>query len=462
MFRRLLSTAVKSTVPQTADVVIIGGGPAGLTLAAAIKNSPVLKNLNCKLIEGGNLIDPLESFHTTTPEDFMNRVVSLTPATISYLQEIKAWDYVKEERTETYDSIHAYDGVTGSKIEFDSPEIATMCENFNLQSALLQRIKDLNEVSESDLEIVEKTKVIEITTNEETNWPIVQLSNGDSIQTRLLVGCDGFNSPVRKFAGIESRGWSYDRWGIVATMKYKNDAFRYPTGWQRFLKSGPLAQLPLPNGWCSLVWSTTPELANILMKLPEDQFIAMVNAGAKLSPEEMGYLYDLAAKNDDTLIDEINWRLSLFNSKLKPEEESSYPLELESMVTNSRGRFPLRLSHADTYVDERIALVGDAAHTTHPLAGQGLNMGQADVKSLVHTLEVSAQRGLDIGTKFALEPYFSERYPENHVMLGIVDKIHKIYSTDSTPIVMARSFGVDVINNLPFLKDFMVSQISNK
>ena len=89
-------------------------------------------------------------------------------------------------------------------------------------------------------------------------------------------------------------------------------------------------------------------------------------------------------------------------------------------------------------------------------------MGQADVKSLVETLEKSYMRGLDIGSKIALEPYWSDRYLPNHVMLGIVDKIHKIYSTDFTPIVWARSFGVNVLNNVPFIKDFMVQQISHK
>ncbi|GME86515.1 unnamed protein product [Ambrosiozyma monospora] len=458
-----MATAATTAKTHTSDIVIIGGGPAGLTLASAIKNSPILKNLKIKLVEGGNLIEPLEKFNESPPPNFMNRVVSLTPATISYLKEIKAWNHFKEERTETYDNIYAYDGITNARIQFDSPEIATMCENFNIQSGLFQRIKELNQDNaENPLEILDKTKVIEIKSDEKNKWPILQLSTGDSIKTRLLVGCDGYNSPARKFAGIESRGWAYNRWGIVATLKYKDDAFRFPTGWQRFLTSGPLAQLPLPDNWCSLVWSTTPELADILMKLPEEKFVAMVNAGAKLSPSEMDYLYKLSAKNDETLMEEISWRLNLFNSKLKEEEYENYPLEIESIVPNSRGRFPLKLSHADTYVEERVALVGDAAHTTHPLAGQGLNMGQGDVKSLVKVLETSTERGLDIGSKFALEGYFSERYPANHVLLGIVDKIHKIYSTDFTPLVMARSLGLDAINNTPFLKDFMVSQISNK
>ncbi|KAG7880235.1 hypothetical protein KL905_002904 [Ogataea polymorpha] len=454
MSLRFLSTART----QLADIVIIGGGPAGLTLAAAVKNSPILSSLNCRLVEGGNLIGPLKSFHERPPSNFTNRVVSLTPATISYLSDIGVWKHIKEGRVESYDNIVAWDGVSGAQIDFDGPSLATMCETLNLQSALLARIEELNE----ETAIMDNTKVENITSDEINGWPVLQLSSGESLKARLLVGCDGFNSPVRKFAQIESRGWPYNRWGIVATLKFKDGEFRHPTGWQRFLPSGPVALLPLPDNWTSLVWSTTPEYADILLKLDDDAFLAMVNAAVKLPVEELGVLYKMAHEDPENLVGEITWRLNVFNEKLRPQETEKYPLELDTIVAKSRARFPLKMSHADNYVEEHVALVGDAAHTTHPLAGQGLNMGQADVKSLVAVLEKSMERGLDIGTKLALEPYFSERYPANHVLLGIVDKLHKIYSTDIAPIVMARSFGVNVLNNVPFVKDYMVSKMGEK
>ncbi|KAG7731472.1 hypothetical protein KL948_003102 [Ogataea haglerorum] len=452
MSLRFLSTART----QLADIVIIGGGPAGLTLAAAVKNSPVLSSLNCKLVEGGNLVGPLKSFRQHPPSNFTNRVVSLTPSTVSYLSDIGVWAHIKEDRVESYDNIVAWDGVSGAQIDFDGPSLATMCENANLQSALLARIEELNE----ETGIVDNTKVENTTSDEANGWPVLQLSSGESLKSRLLVGCDGYNSPVRKFAQIESRGWSYNRWGIVATFKFKDGEFRYPTGWQRFLPSGPLALLPLPDNWTSLVWSTTPEYSDILLGLDDDAFLAMVNAAVKLPVEELEFLYRMAHDDPESLVGEITWRLNVFNGKLSPQEMEKYPLEVDTIVAKSRAKFPLKMSHADTYVEDRVALVGDAAHTTHPLAGQGLNMGQADVKSLVAVLEKSMERGLDIGSKLALEPYFSERYPANHVLLGVMDKLHKIYSTDVAPIVMARSFGVNVLNNVPFVKDYVVSKMS--
>lgn len=465
MLRRYFATAAKSSTKNSvADIVIIGGGPAGLSLASAVKSSPILKDLKCTLVEGGNLIENLEKYWEAPPEFIDKRVVSITPTSLEFLQKIGGWNFVKSDRIQSYDNIHTYDSISNAKMEFDAPDIATMIENINIQSMLFQRIKELNAElpSNEKLEILDKTKVINIEEDPENEWPILKLDNGNTIKTRLLIGCDGYNSPARKYAQIESRGWAYNRWGNVATCKYKDNEFRLPTGWQRFLTTGTLAFLPLPNNWCSLVWSVPPEISNILNKLNDEQFTKMLNAAARLTEPELNYLYKIADKETDKLIEEINWRLDLFNKKLTPELQEDYPLEIDYIVPNCRAKFPLKLSNADTYVEERVALVGDAAHTTNPLAGQGLNMGQADVKSLVETLEKARLRGLDIGTKLAIEPYWSERFLPNHVMLGIVDKIHKIYSTDFTPIVWARSIGVNVLNSLPFVKDYMVSQISHK
>ncbi len=458
------ATAAKTPTVSISDILIIGGGPAGLSLASAIKSSPVLQDLKCTLVEGGKLVENLESYYTNPPEYIDKRVVSITPTSTDFFKKIGGWDYVKEERIQSYDFIHTYDGVSGAKMEFDSPELATMIENVNIQSMLYQRIKTLNyENPGEELQLLDNTKVVDIKEDPVNEWPVVTLSNGDVIKTRLLVGCDGYNSPARKYAQIESRGWSYNRWGNVATCKYKDTEFRFPTGWQRFLPTGTLAFLPLPNNWCSLVWAVPPEISNILGKLNDDQFTYMLNAAAKLSPEELQYLYKVADQHPAELIDEIRWRLEIFNHKLStPEQAEDFPLEIDYIAPNSRAKFPLKLSNADSYVEERVALVGDAAHTTNPLAGQGLNMGQADVKSLVETLERARSRGLDIGAKFALEPYWSERFLPNHVMLGIVDKIHKVYSTDFKPLVWARSLGVNALNSVPFVKDWMVTQISHK
>ncbi|SCU96788.1 LADA_0H02762g1_1 [Lachancea dasiensis] len=457
--RRLATSAT----PKKSDIFIVGGGPAGLTLAAAIKTSPYLSSLSTTLVDAGDLKGRTAQFYNEPPEKFTNRVISLTSQSKKFLQE-RVGVSLMEDRMQAFDGLYVSDGCSDAQLEMERDSMGYMVEILNLQSSVLKRLSDLQA---PNLELIDQTKVLEIKSKDPTDpqsWLTVSLSNGEVYETRLLVGCDGFNSPVRKFSKIESRGWFYNRFGVVATMKLDFPPFKV-RGWQRFLPTGPIAHLPLPNDNATLVWSTTEPLSRLLLALDPEQFVLLVNAAFVLDDVDMQYYYKQLERGTITtaeLKEDITHRTELRYGKLENDSmiDEIYPPIVSEIDGKSRARFPLKLSHADSYVADRIALVGDAAHTTHPLAGQGLNMGQGDVESLVKVLENASQRGLDLGSLLALEPYWADRYPYNNMLLGVVDKLHKIYSTDFAPIVAARSLGLKAIQGLGPIKDFMMARVS--
>ncbi|KAH0544512.1 hypothetical protein FGG08_001411 [Glutinoglossum americanum] len=460
--RRYATTA--SETPEIFDVVCVGGGPAGLSLLTALRASRATSSLKIALIESQDL------FQTRTwklpPDQYSNRVSSLTPSSIAFLEDIGAWRHIQSSRVQPYHEMQVWDGVSGSRISFDWPgtgseppqfpqqkTIAYMTENLNLTSALLARLEELG-----GLTIHDNTRVENINLGQETetlnlsSWPVVELADGRRLAARLLVGADGANSPVRAFAGIESRGWDYERHGLVATVQLEGEGWGgadEKVAYQRFLPTGPVALLPLPGNFSTLVWSTLPSHASLLKSLSTADFIAMVNAAFRLSPVDLAYMHTQSQGQAE----ELSWREQ--HTKFDVQR---IPQRIVGAQEGTVASFPLRMRHADTYIGERIALVGDAAHTVHPLAGQGLNQGQGDIQSLAKTIEYAITHGQDIGAQLSLEPYASDRYATNNLLMGVVDKLHKLYGVQSGPVVALRSWGLQAVDAMGGLKGFLMRQ----
>jgi len=219
----------------------------------------------------------------------------------------------------------------------------------NLTTALQNYLSDLGGVT-----VLSPSRVESIgygpTTDELdlSSWPAVNISGGRTLTARLLVGADGANSPVRTFAAIQSRGWDYERMGLVATVRL-DQAPDSRIAYQRFLPTGPIAMLPLPGNMASLVWSTTPERAQTLKALPEEDFCALVNAAFRLEMVDVDYMHTL---KEGGQLDEFNWRME----HVTPPDW--VPRMVTSVQTGTRAAFPLRMRHADTYTADRVALVG--------------------------------------------------------------------------------------------------------
>ncbi|KAF8159639.1 ubiquinone biosynthesis hydrox [Crassisporium funariophilum] len=469
------------------DVVIVGGGPAGLALASALGSSPSVRgNISVTLVEGSDL-SKIKSW-SPAPGTFSNRVSSLTNESQAFLKDIGAWSHVDGKRTCVVDQMHVWDGVSDARINFSSEDVETsgygmahLTENLNLQRGLLRHLEAIPEVK-----IMQQTKVVSIDQDhkDKGGWPLVHLDNNTVLRARLLVGADGFNSPVRSYAGISSYGWAYNTQAIVATMIHPpRGAFEGPntTAYQRFLPTGPIAFLPMAPTHSSLVWSTKPALAAALLACDPAVLSSMINAAFRLPDVSMKYLHKriMDAHTAKTFItpeeiqQEIRWReqahgidqnsahsSSLIDPRAKlgipPSDSESVPPLVTTLQPGSMASFPLRFNHAESYTGEgrgaRTVLVGDAAHTVHPLAGQGLNLGLADVECLAECIQSSLLAGGDIGSHTALLPYGQKRYLANHTMMSAVDKLHKIYSTDNDAIVWARSVGMEVLNELDSVK----------
>ena len=365
-----------------------------------------------------------------------------------------------------------WDGLSSnSRISFDAltsePPIASMTENQNLSRALVSRLDELSTIS-----LFDETSVAEIrlgppssptesaTTLDLSSYPHVTLSSNNTIAARLLIGADGLNSPVRKFAGISTRGWDYDRHGVVATLKLPpgtGHSSAYPQGvtaYQRFLPSGPIAFLALPGDYATLVWTTTPAQAIRLKALSMQDFVAMVNAAFRLDAADLDYMFTL----DSGQVGELEWRESVQSSD-KADARGETPQRVASVQEGSIASFPLRLRHASTYTTNRVALIGDAAHTIHPLAGQGLNMGLADSRSLASAIEDAVLHGADIGNELGcLDRYKGEMWMSNNRMLGAVDKLHWLFSAKSWPTVGLRGLGLRSVDALGPVKGWFMRQ----
>jgi 2-octaprenylphenol hydroxylase len=383
------------------DLIVVGAGMVGAALACACLG----KGLRIAVVE------PRAPQRAWPAGEVDLRVSALSRASQRILTRLGAWGRIVELGASPYREMVVWEGLGRGRIRFDSaalgePDLGHIVENRVTQLALWERLERAPEVtlfcpgSCADLSLGDEAATL-------------GLADGTRLSARLLVAADGRDSWVRETIGIATSGWDYDQRAIVANVTPTE--WHAETAWQRFLPTGPLAFLPLRDGRCSIVWSAQEDRAAALMALPEDAFARELEAACER------HLGDILA-------------------------------------VGPRASVPLRLQHADQYVRPRLALIGDAAHAVHPLAGQGVNLGFLDAAELAQALDQALHHGRDLGGTWTLRRYERARRGDNLAMLAAMDGFKRLFSNDSAPLAALRGLGLSLTDRLTPLKNHFMAR----
>ncbi|MCC6949383.1 MAG: ubiquinone biosynthesis hydroxylase [Bradyrhizobiaceae bacterium] len=385
-----------------ADVAIAGAGAAGLSLAAALAQA---------LRPGFVVVVSDPALAREPAQD--DRVSAIAPAARRLLTAIGAWERLSEppqpivamEITDSrLDDVMRPTFLSFGEGAGEGEPLAHMAENRAVLIALRAVAQEAG--------VRFETAAVENFTADDDGID-VQLAGGDAIHARLLVAADGSRSKLRTLAGIKTVNWSYGQSGIVATIGHERDHEGRAT--QHFLASGPFAILPLSGRRSSIVWNEPPEEAARLVALPADAFHA--------------------------------------------ELEKRFGLKLGEIEVLSPPRaYPLGFSIARSFVADRLALVGDAAHLVHPIAGQGLNLGLRDVAALAECVAEAARLGLDIGAPDVLARYERWRRFDTTAMGFSMDTLNRLFSNRSDALRLLRDLGLGIVERAPRLKQFFAAE----
>ncbi|XP_041810092.1 ubiquinone biosynthesis monooxygenase COQ6, mitochondrial [Chelmon rostratus] len=425
------------------DVIISGGGMVGSAMACSLGKDPNLSGKKILLLEAGN-----KKVMDKVPDTYSTRVSSISPGSATILSNIGAWEHIANMRCKPYKKMQVWDACSDALITFDKEnlqdEMAYIVENDIVVAALTKQLDSLSD----NVQVKYRSKVVQYAwpmphhAADSIPWVQVKLASGDTVQTKLLIGADGPNSMVRRELGIPTVKWNYDQSAVVAVL-HLSEPTENNVAWQRFLPTGPIAMLPLSDTESSLVWSTSHRLAEELLEMDEESFVDAINS-AFWSNENQSELIETAG--------------SLFRnamSAIMPSAGSlrQLPPSVAGIGPKTRVMFPLGMGHASEYIRHRVALIGDAAHRVHPLAGQGANLGFGDVACLTQLLSQAAFNGKDLGAIQHLLQYETERQRHNLPMMAAIDLMKHLYSTNAAPVVLLRTFGLQATNMLPALKE---------
>lgn len=377
------------------DIVIVGSGIVGATAALALAQKTSLK---IAVIEAGQ-----------NAKQYDERVSAISLASKNIFQQLNCFEAIKAKKISPYTKMHVWDANSSGKIDFDcesvqAPALGYIIEDQVIRSSLVECFPQYE-----NIEFLCPLKLCSL--HETPEYIECAAEDGTVLRTKLLIAADGANSWVRETLGVEMKIRDYQHIAIVTTVK--TELPHQKTAWQRFLATGPLAFLPLKDEHsCSIVWSAIPEYATELLAMNDEDF-------------------------KKSLRDAFDHRLG------------------EITAVSKRLSFPLRMRHAKNTVRERVALIGDAAHTIHPLAGQGVNLGIQDAMALADVIITAHTKKRDFASLATLRRYERARKSDIVIMLTMVDALKNLFASDNKSVKQLRSMGLNMTNQLTWIKNFL-------
>ncbi|MGD8164146.1 3-demethoxyubiquinol 3-hydroxylase [Pantoea sp. FN0307] len=374
------------------DVVVVGGGMVGAALASGLAQ----QGFQVAVLER----DVPAAFDPDAPPDI--RISAIGCASVDLLKQLEVWPAVQQMRCAPYRKLETWEWQT-ARVQFDAaslglPELGYMVENSVLQLALWQRLQ------QQPVSLFAPAKLSALQQHN-GGWQLV-LEDGQTLTARLVIGADGANSQVRQLTGIGIQGWNYSQSCMLISVELDHAAG--DTTWQHFTPEGPHALLPLFDRWASLVWYDSP---------------ARIRQLQTLSPEQ-----------------------------LQKEVERCFPSRLGRFHVQQAASFPLVRRHANRYVQPGLALVGDAAHTINPLAGQGVNLGYRDVDALIEVLTTARNQAEEWSSERVLLRYQRQRQKDNLLMQSGMDLFYFAFSNRLPPLRVLRNVGLMAAEHAGVLK----------
>jgi 2-octaprenylphenol hydroxylase len=378
------------------DVIVVGAGVTGLSVATLLAQSPHAGDLRIRVV------DAAERPVWQADKNVALRVSAISCGSADLLERVGTWSAIESSRLCPYDHMSVWDAAdeptSTSSLQFDADEFAVQHLGYIVENVLIQHAL-LGVLDTAEVELCFDAPIASIDADAPKHRVVLQ--SGAVLDADLIIGADGARSVVRESAGIQVQRLPYAQTAFVTHLS--PELSHQHTAWQRFLRDGPLGMLPLADGRISVVWSTTPDAAEKALQC---------------SDEELGAL--LTEASDSVL------------GKL--------------VVSGPRGAFPLAAQHAGDYVRRGIALIGDAAHTVHPLAGQGANLGLQDASELAAVIIAALDVGEHPADRPVLRRYERARKGANATMMHFMTGLNRLFAADSPVLSELRRAGMQLFN----------------